>query len=634
MRVSCIAKLYRGVLCCVALNITGSAISQVTNPYIDAADVAATRAELNSLSPTRPRLLCSPAIFQRINYYLDNDSVARGYYQQLVSLANWMVNQPYPIYDTRNGKVLLQTARQSLERIATLSTLYRLNRNPSYYARARAEILELCSWPNWNPVHFFDVAELTHAVSIGYDMLYPYLAQWERDIMVSSIANKGLAAAMERYRLGQEWWLWSGMNMTVVCNSAMVIGALAVADIHTDYSAQVISAAFRSLRPALDSYGNDGAWVEGADYWEYATTYLSYMLHALKLSLNNWKGVFNYSGVRNACDFRMYVGGIGNDVFNYAWTPEGNYAIPNMMFFGGHMERPQYLYTQKEMIKRRAPRIWDLIWYVPGGTQADLDRQPPCKMFLSQGIGVLQSSWSDANRQKLCMKAGTNDNHDSQLELGAFTYDSMGERFVMDLGAEWANLPNNYAKFGLYYRNNTTGNNTLLFDNRNQDWYAPFAPIVGYNVVSNRPYMVANLDGANSVTVSRWSRGCALIEDRYAIVQDEIQAVGGIPIDWNMHTRAQVAISGNIATLTRNGKAVKAVIVRPAGAVWSAGPCNPPPPQSQNNGVTKLTFRVTANGTFDGRFVVAFIPEKAGAIAPDAVQVLPLVNWNQLASLP
>ena len=45
-----------------------------------------------------------------------------------------------------------------------------------YLNRAVKEMLAVSAFSDWNPSHFLDVAEMTMAVSIGYDWLYDGLS--------------------------------------------------------------------------------------------------------------------------------------------------------------------------------------------------------------------------------------------------------------------------------------------------------------------------------------------------------------------------------------------------------------------------------------------------------------------------
>ena len=50
--------------------------------------------------------------------------------------------------------------------------VYRLDGNKHCVERAWRELEAAANFPDWNPRHFLDTAEMTHAFAIGYDWLY------------------------------------------------------------------------------------------------------------------------------------------------------------------------------------------------------------------------------------------------------------------------------------------------------------------------------------------------------------------------------------------------------------------------------------------------------------------------------
>ena len=59
-----------------------------------------------------------------------------------------------------------------LHRVYTLALLYRLDGDQRYAERAWQELEAAAQFQDWNPRHFLDTAEMTHAFAIGYDWLY------------------------------------------------------------------------------------------------------------------------------------------------------------------------------------------------------------------------------------------------------------------------------------------------------------------------------------------------------------------------------------------------------------------------------------------------------------------------------
>lgn len=74
-----------------------------------------------------------------------------------------------PIQRIQIGRRLLDKSREALKRLFYLSYAYRTTNDQKYLVRAENEMLVIAGFSDWNPSHFLDVAEMTMAMSIGYD---------------------------------------------------------------------------------------------------------------------------------------------------------------------------------------------------------------------------------------------------------------------------------------------------------------------------------------------------------------------------------------------------------------------------------------------------------------------------------
>ena len=50
----------------------------------------------------------------------------------------------------------------------------------------------MCEFPDWNPSHFLDTAEMSNAVGVGYDWLYDYLDEPTRKKVREALITLGL----------------------------------------------------------------------------------------------------------------------------------------------------------------------------------------------------------------------------------------------------------------------------------------------------------------------------------------------------------------------------------------------------------------------------------------------------------
>ena len=102
---------------------------------------------------------------------------------------------------------------------------------------------------DWNPTHFLDVAEMSLAVSLGYDLLYSYLSEAERATIKSALMRHCLSMAAQIYdpslaaskRTANTFgWVTRDHNWNSVCNCGMLAAALVVADEEADLCRLVV----------------------------------------------------------------------------------------------------------------------------------------------------------------------------------------------------------------------------------------------------------------------------------------------------------------------------------------------------------------------------------------------------------
>jgi hypothetical protein len=169
------------------------------------------------------------------------------------------------------GTRLLDVSREALRRISFLSYAYRMTGDTRYAARAETEMLAMAAFSDWHPDHFLDVAEMTMAVSIGYDWLYNYLSTSSRQAIATAIKTFGIERTTGTN--ANQWWMTSDNNWNQVCNSGISAGVAAVYDDNPSYYQPLIDRAVTSVKIPMGVYKYNGSYPEGIGYWDYGTTY-------------------------------------------------------------------------------------------------------------------------------------------------------------------------------------------------------------------------------------------------------------------------------------------------------------------------------------------------------------------------
>jgi hypothetical protein len=122
-----------------------------------------------------------------------------------------------------------------------------------------------------------------------------------------------------------------------------------------------------------------------------------------------------------------------------------------------------------------------------------------------------------------------------------------------------------------------------------------------------------------------------LLDRARVLVQDDVTGMKpGTPLAWRLVTGAKVKLDDDRhATLTQNGRTLRAEILSPVGAKFSASPAKPPTAaEKQNEGVTVLVADVIPDTT-DVRLAVLLTP--AGDHWPAA---LPAPALTPLVAVP
>jgi len=582
---------------------------------------------LKTLRPGHPRLVALDSDIARVKRLIAENETARQYYETLKAVGvEWL--KAKPVEHKLVGPRLLAQSRRCLVRVMTWSLLYRLDGDKRFAERAKKEMLTAAAFPDWNPRHFLDVAEMTHALAIGYDWLYDYLSPREREIIRNALVEKGLKEGRKVYERGG-WWVASRFNWNQVCNGGMAIGALAVADEEPKLSGYILASALRSIPRAMVNYAPDGGWAEGPGYWHYATRYNVYFLAALNSALGTDFGLSKMEGFDKAGLFRIYFCGPVGLTFNYADAHDRAGRASEMFWLSRRFNRPLYAWHERNCEGR--PDAWDLLWFDPRGKGPRETGLPLDAYFRGVEVVFLRSAWEDPGAIFVGFKGGDNKANHSHLDLGSFVLDALGKRWAVDLGPDNYNLPAYFGKKRwTYFRLRTESHNTLVINGKNQRPKAK-APILAFSSKPDRAYAVTDLSQAYAPDAKRVLRGIALLDRKHILVEDEIAAPRPVEVTWAMLTPAKVSISGSRADLAIGERHLALEIVEPSGARFDTMSANPPPPQRQQPGVTKLV--VNLPGKVENARIAVTMTPYFGKQKPPAWtgKIEPLARWVEEA---
>jgi len=588
---------------------------------------------LSDLDRNHPRLMLKDKDLQQLKNQHDSDKTLQKCLKDVLAEADGHINARMLTYN-KIGPRLLHVSRNCLHRIYALALAARWTGDEKYARKAVENLLTVCAFKDWNPSHFLDTAEMSHAVGLGYDWLYSYLDVQTREKIKAALIKNGLEPGLSAYE--KNWWAKSEFNWNQVCNGGMIIGALAIAETDPKYAEQIIPAAIRSLPLALKSYGPDGAWGEGPGYWSYATHYTAYGLAALESALGKDFGLLQTKGLAESGYFPIYTTGPTGLFLNFADCGEKNSRrpMPCMFWLARVYDNPLYAESEHEMIARYRASPEHVVWYVPTSQEKtsarDLDRyfRGPVE------VAVFRSAWNDPDGLFVGVKAGYNQVNHGHLDLGNFELDALGVRWARDLGSDNYDLPGYWdAKRGgkrwSYYRLNSSSHNVPMLAGENQDPQAT-SSFTRVEINKDAPFVLVDLTSAYEKYAKKVTRGVAMVASRRAVlVQDEFELKEPCEVAWGMTTDAKLDISQKgRALLSAGGKELVARVLSPADAEFVVESAEQKPPEQTNKGVSRLVVRLLqAHG--DVRIAILLSPSWKDGKIVQTTQIKPLTKWGQ-----
>ncbi len=581
---------------------------------------------LSSLQKAHPRLLLTDARLEELKTLSKTDTKLAKYAADVVAQADKDIFKA-PIQHILIGPRLLDKSRECLSRVYNEAFAYRWTGNEKYFSAAVSNLRVVCAFADWNPSHFLDVAEMSHAVAIGYDWLYNKMDPTMRDQIKSGLIRLGLQEGNKAYS-ANAWWAKSEFNWNQVCNSGLLIGALSVAETDPSYAMNIVPKAIENLPYALKSYGPDGVWSEGPGYWGYATDYTCYGISALQSALGDSFGLTQLPGMSVTGYFPIYSAGPTGYMLNYADAGEKSKLgapHPDMWLAGIYNNNhfSDFVHTQ---LANATANVYDVIWYRPNANSAaqrDLDKffDGSVQLYFSRG------SWADANTLWMGIKAGYNKVNHAHLDIGNFELDALGVRWARDLGSDDYNLPDYFGALRYtYYRLRSLSHNVPLLNNKDQREDA-VTKFTKHAEGIAEPFTILDFTSAYKDFASLAMRGMKVVENRKSVlIQDEFTLNKATEIAWGMTTDATIQlINSKQAELTIGAQKLTAKILSPSTASFTIESARQALPQKENIGVNRLMVRIQSATGFN-TIAILLAPQWAGNTSTFS-SVVPLAKW-------
>lgn len=290
----------------------------------------------------------------------------------------------------------------------------------------------------------------------------------------------GLEQGVAAYEQNAWWSVGIEGNWNCVCNSGLIMGALAILGDDTSGTAEAILAKTipNALQNCIFAVSSDGTWAETANYWYFGTTGHAEMASSLMTATGSDFGLLkNNPNLNKTGLYHMYVTGPGS-LFAYGDHGPNKFSTTanSILFYGDQLQHPEYVLFQRD--QHDAPEPNSMFWYNPEVSGAFWDGMPLDHVFdnSTDQWAAMRSSWTDEDALYVGIKAGTLQGHQTHndLDCGDFVLDALGTRWAGELGS------GDYLSTGyftseaqdsqrwLYYRKRTEGQNTILVNQANQ----------------------------------------------------------------------------------------------------------------------------------------------------------------------
>ncbi len=624
---------------------SGSSNSKTENygEFIDGKQVISDMIEKNGMY-AHPRIIMSNDKFAKLKASIGNDSVTAILLEKLRNEADRHLNEPVSQYEIPDGIRLLETSKRIQRRVAALAMAYNIFGDEKYAQRCYAELEAACNFKDWNPSHFLDTAEMSTAFALGYDWLYHWMNDEQREFLRKNMIEKGLTQVMDDYedkprKRTYHWYQdYPGDNWKLVCNGSMSMAALAIGDEAEarDIASNILTYAYKeSYSFVRRAYSDkDGTYSEGLGYWDYATYYLGLYSSSLKSAAGTDYGLADHEGLRKSVDFVRYMS--SNTPKSFSFGDDGDsrdtgWAV--LLWLAEYYQSYDIGATRLKKIENDSFNYLDLLWIDEEKTPDSASDIPTDWGEVGASNASFRNTWDESGIVAALHAGENNYKYHGHYDLGTFYLESNGERFFTDLGNENYELENR-----LYsYRIRAEGHNTLVINPSEElDQQEGAECLISSFSGGNEAFAVTDLtaayenSGAESVI-----RGLKMIKDKECVViQDEISLNAPGEIYWFAHTKGQIDVAndGRSAVVTVGSEKMWVGLLGDGGKFTVMNAELLPtslavPNQTDNSSYRKLAVHLT--NTKDATISVACIPLKAGETQPSwTFSVRAISEWT------
>ena len=541
--------------------MTGSPVYRLQNPV--SADYLK-----KHLRKKSPRLFLTPEIEKKLKEKIQSDPVVGNVYRAMQLNAKTIRQQPL-LERVLEGRRLLAVSREMLYRMNILNTLYRVEKDPEILDRINRELLAVCNFPDWNPSHYLDVAEMSLAVALAVDWSGRDLPETTVELAKKSLIEKGILPSFDTTQTWS-WWVNGDNNWNQVCHAGMIAAAIVTADQHMELAAKTISRALEGMPHALDQYGPDGVYPEGATYWDYGTSFTVMTASMLESALGTDFGLSQYPALMESALFSVLSVAPSGWYYNFADCGDkrdrkGDLTLAWFAVKTGNLnyfEKDRFLIPPDQMGRLQRIAGPGLIWL--SQFKETVETQLP-KAWKGDGANPV-AIFTGENGYYFGGKGGRGSTNHGNMDAGSFVFELNGVRWVVDPGNQnyndlektgfdlWGRCQE-CQRWTLLTKNNF-GHSTLTVNDALHH-VDGFAPITSF-IPGDHPEATIDLTAVFGNDLKSIERRFVKDSPTSLLIEDEIQINENTrSVIWQLMTTADVEIVKGGAILKQDGKQLR-----------------------------------------------------------------------------
>ncbi len=524
------------------------------------------------LRKSQPRLVFNSSIEKNLKQKIKTDPVLQNMYKAIQLNADAIFDEPFLTYK-KTGRRLLDVSREMLYRINMLAFVYRMENDSKILDRIDKEVLAVCSFSDWNPSHFLDVAEMALAVALALDWTTGDLPKETIEIAKKALLEKALKPSWPAS--GEDlWWANGTNNWNQVCNGGMIAASIAIAEDNPELAAKTIHRALEGLPHALVEYGPDGVYPEGATYWGYGTSFSVITAAMLESAFGTDFGHWDYPAFKESAVFRCLMNTPSGMYYNFAdcgdrRSENGDIVLAWFAAKSGNKgfyEKERFLRPAEDMGKLSRLSGAAMIWLSQFDAKGELELQTAWKGDGSNPIVVFTGGENDSHQYYFGGKGGRGLVNHGNMDGGSFIFELNGVRWVVDPGNQ------NYNKleqtgFDLWSKEQNSQRWTLLTKNNfghstisiNDSLHRVegLVTITDFQLGSN-PSATFNMTATLGDVIKKATRTFTKDSPTSIVIEDElIKSEKTELITWQLMTTANVEIVKGGAILRQDRKELR-----------------------------------------------------------------------------